>query len=140
MSAVSLSFPFNSFQTGIGPAAAYYQSVSQSIPDVTFTTLLFQIKEFDTDNAFNINTGIFLPKVAGIYQINAATSGGFSTSIYKNGAAHKRGADLASLSSLVVLNGNDYIQIRAYQSTGTPLGTSAGVSLTYFNAAWIRGL
>jgi hypothetical protein len=151
MSATSPAFPINSFQHGAGPAAAYYQSVGQSIPDITYTTLLFPIKEYDTDNAYNTSTGIFRPRVAGIYQINAAVSGVFSTAelliiIYKNGVAHKRGTDAtvqlntAIVSSLIVLNGNDYIEIKMYQATGAATSTSAGVSVTYFNAAWIRGL
>jgi len=157
MSATSPAFPVNAFQHGAGPAVAYYQSAGQSIPNSTNTTLNFQTKEFDTDNAFNTSTGIFQPKVAGIYQINACVySASFSAaeafiSIYRNGVQWKRGVDLngtavmnhytSTVSSLVSLNGgSDYIEIRVYQSTGAAISTSAGAALTYFNAAWIRGL
>jgi hypothetical protein len=152
MSAGSPSFPINSFQIGSGPAAAYFQSVAQSIATSVNATLNFQIKEFDTDNAFDINTGIFLPKVAGIYQINAAVrAAGFTAAeaniaIAKNNVEFKRGVSNNStnlsctVSSLIILNGNDYIQIRTFQATGAAVTTTAGASLTYFNAAWIRGL
>ena len=149
MSATS-SFPINSFQIGSGPAAAYFQSNAQSIPNSVQTLVNFQIKEFDTDSAFNINTGIFQPKVAGIYQINAVVAGGFTTqvllSIYKNGTNHKRGCEAASalnsaiVSSLIVLNGNDYVEFKMFHTTGVAVNTNAGSSTTYFNAAWIRGL
>jgi hypothetical protein len=151
MSATQSAFPINSFQIGSGPAAAYFQSVGQSISDSTYTTVNFQTKEFDADNTFNTSTGIFRPKVAGIYQINAVVTGTFSAGellivIFKNGVVHKRGNDSTStltgaiVSSLVVLNGNDYIEFKIYQTSGAPISTSAGVSVTYFNAAWIRGL
>jgi len=157
MSATSPAFPVNAFQHGAGPACSYYQSTVQSLPNGANTTVNFQTKEFDTDNAFNTSTSIFQPKVAGIYQINACVySPTFSAaeafiSIYRNGVQWKRGVDLngtavmshytSTVSSLVSLNGgSDYIEIRIYQSTGAGISTSSGSALTYFNAAWIRGL
>jgi len=151
MSATSPAFPVNAFQHGSGPAAAYFQSTNQSIPNSVQTVVNFQTKEFDTDNAFNASTGVFQPKVSGIYQINAAVQGAFSVgqallSIFKNGTILKRGCESASgfnsviVSSLVALNGNDYIEIKVFQASGGAVNTTAGSSVTYFNAAWIRGL
>jgi hypothetical protein len=157
MSATSPAFSVNAFQHGAGPAVSYYQSTSQSLPTGVFTVVNFQTKEFDTDNAFNTFSMIFQPKVAGIYQVNAAVySVTFSaaeavTAIFKNGVVYKRGVDLngasvmsqfnTTVASLVALNGgSDYIDIRISQATGAGITTSVGISLTYFNAAWIRGL
>jgi len=157
MSATSPAFPVNSFQHGGGPAVSYYQSTGQSLPNGANTVVNYQTKEFDTDYAFNTSTGVFQPKVAGIYQVNACIgSAAFSAAeayiaIFKNSVLYKRGVDLNGtgvmnqfntlVSSLVALNGgSDYIDIRIYQNTGASINANANINTTYFNAAWIRGL
>jgi len=157
MSATSPAFPVNAFQHGGGPAVSYYQSTAQSLPTGANTVVNYQTKEFDTDYAFNAVTGVFQPKVAGIYQVNACVgSPSFSAAeayiaIFKSGVIYKNGVDLNGtsvmnqfntlVSSLVALNGgSDYIDIRIYQNTGAAINTNANIRSTYFNAAWIRGL
>tara|TARA_R110000868_G_scaffold202192_1_gene449719 strand:- start:122 stop:655 length:534 start_codon:yes stop_codon:yes gene_type:complete len=130
-----------------GPAFSAYQSSSQSVTTATYTKVLFQTEEFDTNSNFASST--FTPTVAGYYQINSAVR--FSSvnstmrlALYKNGVVHKLLADSGGTSQssnhggcVVYLNGStDYIEIYVYLSTTTGLGANAAE--TYFNSAMVR--
>ena len=134
--------------TAAAPAFSAYQSTQQTgIASSTFTKILFQTEEFDTNS--NFASSRFTPTVAGYYQVNSAVymvnNCQLAVSIYKNGSEFKRGnypsgtTQLAAVvSSLIYLNGTtDYIEIYAY-SGGSSNSCIANSALTYFQAAFIR--
>lgn len=134
---------------GVGPAFSAYPSGSTSLGNSTWTKILFQTEEFDTNNNFASST--FTPTVAGYYQINAGfiISGGTgvetSISIYKNGSLYKQGLDITStamyglsFSNIVYCNGTtDYIEIYGFVASA---GKTTGISSTtnYFNGFLAR--
>jgi len=124
-------------------AFSAYQSVSQSVPNASFTKLQFQTKEFDTAAAFDNTTNYrFQPTVSGYYQISGevAYTGAFTGQviIYKNGVAYKNGSSgsanqFFAVSALVYLNGStDYVELWTYQSQGTSQSVATGSAPTYF--------
>ena len=130
-----------------GPAFSAYQSSAQSVTSSTYTKILFQTEDFDTNSNFASST--FTPTVAGYYQISAAVLPSTATSqtlvsIYKNGTAFKsvtlNGTNLSStVSSLVYFNGStDYVEIYAY-IVGTTPALTAQAQYTWFNGAMVRG-
>ena len=133
---------------GTGPAFIAYQSSAQgAITAATYTKVLFQTSEFDTNT--NFATSRFTPTVAGYYQLNGTVRvDGSPTriilSLYKNGASYKVGNDITSpvqnvVSSIVYANGStDYYEIYVYASGGTPTLTATGTANIYFNGAMVR--
>jgi hypothetical protein len=143
---------------GTGPAFAAYSNASQTLSSGTFTKVLFQVEEFDTNNNFASST--FTPTVAGYYQVNtlgyAIVSGGNVTRgitmLYKNGSVFQRLTDIATTTSnvlgagnsiIVYMNGTtDYLEVY-YWLTGSAGTLSVGSTTTdqtnRFSAALIRG-
>lgn len=135
-----------------GPAFSAYQSVLQSVPNITFTKLQLQAEEFDTDNAFDSATNYrFQPTVAGHYMVLGGVGfngiGGIGCVIYKNGAAYKRGVLHApavasynvTVAALVQMNGStDYVEMFVYQASGAAANTAPGADLTYFQGHLAR--
>jgi hypothetical protein len=140
--------------SGNQPAFSVSKSAAQTVTSGVFTTITYDVKEFDTNNNFASNR--FTPTVAGYYQINAAyqisgAAPGFLL-IAKNGsdgtAGSKRGAWLSNanfqdmhVSVLVYCNGTtDYIEIFMYHTLGsavTPQGNSQG-SISWFDGTLIK--
>jgi hypothetical protein len=117
---------------GNGPAFSAYKSGTQTgISAATWTKILFDTENFDTNSNFLSST--FTPTVAGYYQINAAVDLGSGTlgvgliRIYKNGsyAVFGSGVNGSSLSEyysnasgLIYCNGTtDYIEMYVYMSS-----------------------
>ena len=137
-----------------GPAFSVYQSTVQTVPNVTFTKVNLQTKEFDTNNNFDNTTNYrFTPTVAGYYQVNGSTNynGASSTllsTIHKNGVIYKRGSQSGPVagagygsvvSSLVFLNGTtDYLELFTYQGSGAALNLLSTIDSTYFNGYLAR--
>lgn len=136
---------------GTGPAFSAYQSSAQTISNVTFTKLLFQTEEFDTNNCFASST--FTPNVAGYYQISGGLfSGatGFLTilELRKNGAAYKRisgspnpaNSVFDQGSAVVYLNGTtDYAELFFYQNSGGNLTIPFALAdLVYMQGFMVR--
>jgi len=132
-----------------GPAFSAYKTGSQTLGSSTYTKLLFETEEFDTNNNFANST--FTPTVAGYYQINAAFQvGAFFTTgnlaIYKNGSRYKQGfstgnvdgtSGLFTANTLVYCNGStDYIEAYGFIRGGQAL--DAGIAFTYFNGCLLR--
>jgi hypothetical protein len=136
-----------------GAAFSAYQSTAQTaLAANTFTKLLFQTEEFDTNNNFASST--FTPSVAGYYQINGAlqvngTTNAIQAAIYKNGSLYKGGTyispslagtlgfPLQTVSSIVFLNGStDYVEL--YGFTVASLAPLTGIASTYFNGVLVR--
>jgi hypothetical protein len=70
------------FSSMLSPVAFYAtQNNSQVIPNVTPTTVIYNLEGYDTHNAYNPATGIFTVPEAGKYRCTcqAATSGTFGT-------------------------------------------------------------
>jgi hypothetical protein len=136
---------------GNGPAFSAYQSVAQTFPSGTITTVLFQTKEFDTNTCYDISTSRFTPTVAGYYQVTAGLAmvssvTGTQLFLYKNGVSYKTLFNIISTtvtnggygSALVYLNGiADYIGIVGAFATGQ--NSATGITATYFQAAMVRG-
>lgn len=134
--------------SGNMPAFSAYASSATNTATATFTRLVFATEEFDTNSNFASNR--FTPTVEGYYQINGATSGGFSTiivSVFKNGTEYKRGTQalgatlsLVNVSTLVYLNGStDYVELYWYQASGSTQNSAVGSSVSYFNGCLVRG-
>lgn len=125
--------------------SAYKSSATQSIPSATFERVTFDIEEFDTASAFSLNYR-FTPSVAGYYQISGSLNWGggaaatLLATIYKNGSRAKDGVIQTSgsgptttVSALIYMNGStDYVELFAYQTTGSPLNVINLASGTYF--------
>ena len=146
-----------------GPAFSAYpsSSVTQTITSGSQQKVLFQNKEFDTDNCFASSK--FTPTVAGYYQLSATIriSGSMGTGesmlvIWKNGSEYKRGWNQSGtevgvnflamqVSSLVYANGTtDYFEIYIQQGSGgsrdiTVAHGSQGGNISWFNGSMVRG-
>ena len=122
----------------LAPAFSAYGSAATSIPNETYTKVVYNVEDFDTNSNYNTSTSRFTPTVAGYYQINASSRLGSMTAtqciflIYKNGDSYIRGASSSissgfvypSVSGLVYCNGtSDYIEIYIYQNSGSTQGT-----------------
>jgi len=134
---------------GSGPAFSAGNNATQSISNTTFTKVLLQTENFDTNNNFTSST--FTPTVAGYYQINAVANFQASTlvtrgivSIYKNGSEWTRGTDIpsavygATVSTLVYCNGStDYIELYAIITATTPIITGSAI-VTQMSGSLVR--
>ena len=132
--------------SGNMPAFSAYQSSAQTLSTATFTKILYQTEEFDTNSNFASST--FTPTVAGYYQVVGAVQFGSATTcavrIYKNGSNLKQvfnsitsSVSTGSGTALIYMNGStDYVEIFAYLGTGQAL--TADVTTTYFQASMVR--
>lgn len=135
----------------IAPAFSAYASTSQTLNGGTNTKIMYNIKEFDTNNNYdNLTNYRFQPTVAGYYQCNAnyraliSTQNECEIAFFKNANAFKSGADLwtgayqVGVSSLIYMNGTtDYLEVYVYvQSTITSSGNNNATS--YFQAFLAR--
>ena len=128
----------------------FYRSTSQSIPDATETTFIYDTKDWDSHGAFNPSTGIFTAPISGEYEVigkNLFTSGGgwgvgeiAQMKLIKNtstdaGVMSWKVAD-ASHSNYISLNGPGKVKLLAgetakvtlYQNSGASLNTEANAS------------
>ena len=109
---------------GNGPAFSVYLAGTQTLPSTnTFTKILFDTKEYDTNTNFSLGTSRFTPTVAGYYlftwNMEITASYGFTLGgVYKNGGVAKQGnwhnaSSGASIGSAVVYaNGStDYFEL-----------------------------
>ena len=131
---------------GNGPAFSAYQSSAQTLSTATFTKILYQTEEFDTNSNFASST--FTPTVAGYYQVVGAVGFGTTTTcavrIYKNGSNLKQvfnsvtsSVSTGSGTALIYMNGStDYVEIFAYLGSGQALVPD--VTTTYFQASMVR--
>jgi hypothetical protein len=129
-----------------GPAFSAYPSSNQSVTLNTFTKVLFQTEQFDTNN--NFESSRFTPTIAGYYQINSsvytnANASRILISIYKNGSEITRPFDVTattviggSASQLLYLNGStDYVEIYVYFGASVSI---SGTIYTVFNGFLAR--
>jgi hypothetical protein len=132
-----------------GPAFSAYAGTGTTVATATFTKVLFDTEEFDTNN--NYASSRFTPTVAGYYQISAgfnSTSGTTGTNnlimIYKNGAWTRTGSTSVggtyfTISNLVYLNGStDYVEIYLFQNSGVNFVTGTTI-YSNFAGVMVRG-
>ncbi len=137
-----------------GPAFSAYKSGSnQSLTSNTYTKIVFESEEFDTNSCFDSATNYrFTPTVAGYYQIsvrvelNGSGSSRNLAAIYKNGSIFKTGIDVgglspstlgATVSALIYFNGStDYVEVYCY--VASTMSAYSGASTTYFQGALVR--
>jgi hypothetical protein len=143
--------------SGNMPAFSAYASSTTSLGDATNTTLIFNVKDFDTSTCYN-NTGStvtlngisvpaysFAPNVAGYYQMNCShyvgSTGGSSNmalQFFKNGSQYliANGSSgttntYMQAASLMYLNGtSDYVTAVMYW-TGSGAVTGSGVGYKF---------
>ena len=133
---------------GNGPAFSLYANSTQSIPNATYTKLIFNSTEFDVTGGM-VSSSRFTPTVAGYYYITGSVYFGASAEsfvqVQKNGNELHRGTDHASqvysrmVNCLVYLNGStDYVEIYTYQGSGGSITTTATSSQTFFQGFLAR--
>ena len=134
--------------------SAYTNSTTQSISVTTFTKILFQLEEFDTNN--NFASSRFTPTVAGYYQIvgqicfgGVSTAGLVIPAVFKNGSRFKDGnacpfdstdGSFATVNCVVYLNGStDYVELYVFHraSSTRDLNVNDAARL-YFQGYLIR--
>lgn len=117
----------------------------------TNTKILFDKVEFDTGNNFDaITNHRFTAPVAGFYHIDAsiqvtvgATTDTFDISLYKGGSEFRRGQmgpggagsitlNQYTLSTIVQLAANDYLEIYGFNSVNATRALTTGSAFTYF--------
>ena len=140
-----------------GPAFMAYASATLSISTATFTKVRFNTTQIDTNSNFDTTNYRFTPTISGYYQVsstvaiygNTLTTGFTEICLYKNGAQYKFGNSIPLVlttenqmvvSSLVYLNGStDYIEIYAYQNSGSTLTIDSTSAYVWFSGAMVRG-
>ena len=140
--------------SGNMPTFSYYSNAGVTIGSSSFTKVTFTVSEWDTTGGMYASSR-FTPTVAGYYQIDACVACSSSvggqqiTSIYKNGSEFKRGNQVSAnvtgtqtntlASALIYFNGStDYVEIYAFQSSGTNQTTGTGQPQTYFQGSLVR--
>jgi hypothetical protein len=133
---------------GNGPAFYIHAATSTSLPSATYTKVLFDTVSFNTAGSMVANSR-FTPTVAGYYQVNASayyfSAAESFLQFYVNGAQGIRGTDHNSgvysryVNAMVYLNGSgDYLEIYAYQATGSTVTISPSSAQTFFQAFLAR--
>ena len=122
-----------------GPAFSSYQTSGQTLSSSTYTKLLFDTKDFDTNSNYSTSTSRFTPTVAGYYFANASINAGNNSQdiafIYKNGSLVRSGTNVSNgylgiVTTLVYCNGTtDYLEAYGYMGSGAATGTGLGATM-----------
>ena len=137
--------------SGNQPAFSYSCTNTQSISANTETLIQFTSKNFDTANAFNTGTYLFVAPVAGYYQFNMAvvfgaplTANEFYFYVTKNNGGtgvvpvdvfgYSGGIYALSASVLLSAAANDTFGVKVYQNNGTKTLSSG----TTFSGSLVR--
>ena len=139
-------------QVGAPAFSAYASSATQTITIGTWTKVLFQTEDFDTNS--NFASSRFTPTVEGYYQINSCVAwpgnptSGNAIALYKNGSIFKIGSYVLNgnigprivMSTLVYANGSsDYFEIYVINNTAANLTlNTAGQADTWINGSMTR--
>ena len=130
--------------TQVGAPAFSAQMATTSIPNTTWTKVLYGTENFDTNS--NFASSRFTPTVAGYYQINANLRYANSIAgtvvqmaIYKNGALYayvSNGVQNVTralcVATLLYCNGStDYVEIYTYQNSGATEDTDTADYYTF---------
>lgn len=131
-----------------GPAFYIYAGTSTSLPTATYTKVIFDATVFNTAGSM-VASSRFTPTVAGYYQINASayyySAAESFLQLYINGSQNIRGTDHNAgvysrfVNAMIYLNGStDYVEIYAFQATGSTVTISASQGQTFFQAFLAR--
>lgn len=131
-------------------------SGDQVVPSAVATKVVFDDETIDTNSDYDATLYRFTPTVPGHYRIDATISwlivalvGGWTVSIYKNGAftavtsfqtsvASNPGPQTLSVEDIFVMNGTtDYVEIFVTQNTGVSQTVSSLIDLSTFKGARI---
>ena len=138
---------------GTGPSFSARMTSSQTVPSTTFTKILFNVENWDTDTNYDTTLSRFTPTVAGYYQFNgsafaSSSSGRVFTLLFKNGAVAKYGSNLATtvnggictaVNAQLEANGSsDYFECMFYQESGSAQTINADSTLTWFDGFLAR--
>ena len=126
------------------PAFSASNTTNTTFVANTVKKITFDVEDFDTTSAYDVNNSRFTPQIAGYYQVNLSykiesVSNRATLSIYKNGSEEKRVTDLQATytrfnsgSCLVYLNGStDYIEAYALRASA---GDGVASSFNQFSA------
>lgn len=144
------------------PAAELRQTVAQSIPDATWTSITFTTEDLDSDptgtgaHSTSSATSRYVAVYAGWYRVG----GGVEFSVSGTGqrgvawavngtlvnasrtfisATAAVGMDAPARTKMVFLNVGDYVELQAYQNSGGPLNTFAtSEAASSMSVAWER--
>jgi len=109
-----------------------FKAVNQTVPKTTWTKVAYEAREYDSLGLFNTNLSRFVPNQNGFYQLYAtvryeqSTQGARELAVYRNGIAHAYGSTVAAsgpsplgvtVSDVIDLTTNDYIEVYTYQSS-----------------------
>lgn len=123
-----------------------------SVTSASFTKIVLDTEEYDTNSNFDTSNYRFTPTVAGYYQINAgvtmaAPDTGCAAYLYKNGSGYQWGSSrgtanmfpTATTTTLVYMNGStDYLELYIYNGHGTTLTTSYGRGYLFMNGLLVQ--
>ena len=153
----SLTIQQNGVTLGIfgnQPAFSVSKSAAQTVTSGVFTTITYDVEEFDTNNNFASNR--FTPTVAGYYQINASVYAASSSTVTrlipqlnKNGSGIRFGTDVSQrdsvselrgmLSAVVYMNGTtDYLTMAGYITGSGTLNFGNSPDNNCFNGILIK--
>ena len=137
-----------------GPAFSAYANAVVSMPNSTYTKMLYQVERFDTNGAYDNSTSRFQPAVAGYYQVTAGFGVAHAalyyvmTFMFLNGSAfissgtftgQTNGYGRSSMSSLLYMNGTtDYLEIYGLQGSGGTRNSTGPSTADYFQGAMVR--
>jgi hypothetical protein len=129
---------------GNGPAFRAYASNATPVPNLTQTKVNLATENFDTASCFSSSK--FTPNVAGYYLIQGGVdfnnNVGAIALIYLNATGvtiGSGGTRSSQVSDLIYMNGStDYVELYAFQSSGTTQNTIAVSASTYFTGCLIR--
>ena len=136
-----------------GPAFSAYATSAQSISNGSFTKIVFDAKEYDTDGTFDSSTNYrFQPNVAGYYHLsvnltNVDDSSAYRKIIefYKNGSMYLRANDMKvilermSASLDIYLNGStDYVEAFYYQENTSNISSTSQAYSSWFSGHLVR--
>ena len=131
------------FVSGVGgantPAFQAYMNGNQTIANTTHTKLEMDAEVFDTNSKYDVSNYRFTPTVAGTYWVwgkfRFDETNDIPSSIiafYKNGSiisksvAFQTNVTTKTLGITVTLDDNDYLEIFAYQNSGTTAPINGG--------------
>jgi hypothetical protein len=154
----TLTLPTGTATLGIqGPAFSAYRSTDVAIPSGVGTKVIFTSESFDTNSCYDTSTGRFTPNIAGYYQFTASLGwltppSGQSYDFYIAKNASVSYPDIRYILStasqnpifqgsyLYYLNGStDYVEIYAYQGTGSSQSILGSIDRTWFQGFMVRG-
>jgi hypothetical protein len=149
------------FVSGIGgdntPAFAVYLSSNQPIADTTYTKIIFQTEEFDTDSAYNTSDGLFtVPSgEGGKYVIHfsirlqnwntsdvqayASINGSTTTLLVDNGD-QQGDNNTFHASGVLTLSAADTVSVYFYQNGGANAPLRTGKQSSYFHGYKLIGV